>query len=200
METQITENRETFFARLTPFMTPAELRYVETAYMLGKFGHRAQVRKEKDTDGNPIRYWEHCRAVALILIDEANVRDWRLICAALLHDCIEDTKDITPEIIEHIFGERVCQIVKILSKVPKEGYLERLKKYGDQEIILIKAADRLSNMRTLKGCSPEFIAKQVEETNTKLIPLFRFMTMKETETSYRVNWIIRLLYVELEKF
>lgn len=167
------ENRESFFARLTPFMPPSELRRVEIAYMMAKYGHRAQTRKSVDDQGNPIRYFEHLRGVALILIDEAEVRDWQLIVAALLHDSLEDTKDITPEIIEHLFGSRVCQIVKLLSKCPKEGYLDRLQKYGDEEVILIKAADRLYNLRDMKQCSLEFINKQLDETDFKYMPIFR---------------------------
>lgn len=166
------ENRETFFARLSPFMPPSEIRNVEVAYMMAKFGHRAQTRNETDANGDKVRYFEHLRRVAIILIDECGVRDWRLICAALLHDSLEDTRDITPSIIEHLFGARVCQVVMLLSKCPKEGYLERLQQYGDDEVIMLKAADRLDNMRSLSQATPQFIAKQVAETRQKLIPVF----------------------------
>lgn len=167
------ENRESFFARLTPFMPPSELRKVELAYMMAKFGHRAQTRKELDVDGKPMRYFEHTRRVALILIDELEVRSWELVCAALLHDCLEDTKDVTEEMIEHVFGARVCQIVKILSKNPKEGYYSRLEKYADVEIILVKGADRLDNMRSLDSAGPEFKAKQIKETTVVILPILR---------------------------
>jgi (p)ppGpp synthase/HD superfamily hydrolase len=167
------ENRETFFARLTPFMPPSELRQVEVAYMMAKFAHRAQTRTELDANGDPVRYFEHLRGVALILIDECEIRDWKLIVAGLLHDSLEDTRDITPEIIEHLFGDRVCQIVKLLSKCPKEGYLERLQKYGDSDTLLVKAADRLHNLRSMKDCTPEFRTKQRVETYEKYFPIFR---------------------------
>lgn len=167
------ENRESFFARLTPFMPPSEVRNVEIAYMMAKFAHRAQKRNEVDAAGDKIRYFEHLRRVAIVLIDEAEVRDWKLVCAALLHDSLEDTRDITPDIIEHLFGARVCQIVKLLSKCPKEGYLDRLQKYGDDDVLLIKAADRLDNMRSLDQATPEFVLKQVTETRDKMLPIFR---------------------------
>lgn len=141
--------------------------------MMAKFAHRAQKRNETDQNGDQIRYFEHLRRVAIVLIDECEVRDWRIICAALLHDSLEDTRDITPEIIEHLFDSRVCQIVKLLSKCPKEGYLDRLQKYGDHEVIMIKAADRLDNMRSLEQASPDFIKKQVIETREKMLPIFR---------------------------
>lgn len=178
------ENRETFFARLTPFMPPSELRMVEIAYMMAKYGHRAQVRKDLDLTGTPIRYFEHVRGVALILIDELGIRDWRQIVVALLHDTLEDTKDITPEIIEHVFDATVCQRVKILSKVPKEGYLERLKTYGDPHIFIVKGADRLHNLRSMKDCTPEFIAKQVEETQMHIQPILRYCEDKTVQEVY----------------
>lgn len=166
------ENRETFFARLKPFMPPSELRNVEIAYMMAKYAHRAQTRNELDEQGEPLRYFEHLRRVALILIDDFGVRDWRLICAALLHDSLEDTKDITPEIIEHLFGARVCQIVKLLSKCPKEGYMQRLLDFGDQEIYLIKGCDRLDNLKSMELSTAAFIQKQVTETENVLMPLW----------------------------
>jgi len=186
------ENRETFFARLTPFMPPSELRKVEVAYMMSKFGHRAQLRKEKDEKGNPVRYFEHCRRVALILIDKGEVRDWRLICAALLHDVLEDTRDITEEIIEHLFDARVCQIVKLLSKRPKEGYLDRLQKFGDADVYLIKAADRLDNLSHMETVTVDFINKQVTETEDKLMPIFR------QAADHRVTKLFLLINVAIE--
>jgi GTP pyrophosphokinase len=186
------ENRETFFARLTPFMPPSELRHVEVAYMMAKYGHRAQVRNDLDDKGDPIRYFEHLRGVALILIDEAEVRSWELIVAALLHDSLEDTKDITEEIIEHLFGKRVCQIVKLLSKCPKEGYLDRLQKYGDDEVLLLKACDRLHNLRSMDKSPIPFIQKQVTETKDKLIPVFR------QATDPRVGRMIRSIWARIQ--
>ena len=169
----MTENRETFFARLTPFMPPSELRHVEVAYMMAKYAHRAQKRNEKDANGDQIRYFEHLRRVAIILIDECEIRDWKMIVAALLHDSLEDTKDINEGIIEHLFGARVCQIVKLLSKCPKAGYYDRLQRYGDEEVLTIKGADRLDNMRSLKQATPEFIQKQLKETKEVVCPILR---------------------------
>lgn len=113
----MTENRETFFARLEPFTPPSDLLKIQVAYMMAKYGHRAQVRQELDGNGDHVRYFEHLRRTALILVDEAEVRDPNLICATLLHDALEDTRDVTAEIIESLFGHRVCQIVKLVSKV-----------------------------------------------------------------------------------
>lgn len=170
------ENRESFFARLSPFMPPPELRNVEVAYMMAKFAHRAQKRNETDSQGEKIRYFEHLRRVAIILIDETEIRDWTLICAALLHDSLEDTRDINPEMIAHLFGTRVCQIVKLLSKCPKEGYFERLQKYGDDDVFLIKAADRLDNLRSMEQAGLLFMEKQHKETVERIVPILRQST------------------------
>lgn len=167
------ENRGTFFARLSPFMPPSEIRHVEVAYMMAKYGHRAQVRNDLDEKGDPIRYFEHLRGVALILIDEAEVRDWKMIVTALLHDSLEDTKDISEQIIDHLFGGQVCRNIKLLSKLPKEGYLDRLQKYGDDDVLLVKACDRLHNLRSMKSSPATFIQKQITETKEKLMPIFR---------------------------
>jgi GTP diphosphokinase / guanosine-3',5'-bis(diphosphate) 3'-diphosphatase len=169
------ENRETFFKRLEPFLAPSELLDVQLAYTLSKYGHRAQVRKEKDDAGQPIRYFEHPRRVTLILLDEVQIHDRDLTIAALLHDGIEDTKDLTPEMIEHCFGADVVRIVKTLSKVPKDGYLERFKASVDWRPYVIKACDRLDNLRSLDGCDREFMEKQAIETETKYYPLFNRM-------------------------
>ena len=169
------ENRATFFQRLEPHLAPSELLDVQLAYTLSKYGHRAQVRKEKDDDGQPIRYFEHPRRVTLILLDEVQIHDRDLTIASLLHDGIEDTKDLTPEMIEHCFGADVVRIVKTLSKVPKDGYLERFKTSVDWRPYVIKACDRLDNLRSLDGCDRAFMEKQAIETETKYYPLFNRM-------------------------
>lgn len=188
------ENRETFFARLTPFMPPSELRKVEIAYMMAKFAHRAQVRTEKTQDGTPVRYFEHLRRVALVLVDELDIRDNTIICAALLHDTLEDTRDVTPEIIEHLFGPRVCEIVKLLSKCPKEGYFERLLKYGDATVALVKAADRIDNLRSMDQCGPDFVARKTAETVDKLLPFFAKFSRQGDKLSQARALVERELY------
>ena len=176
MEIDMTEeNRETFFNRLEPHLAPSQLLDVQLAYTLAKFGHRAQTRKELDEEGKPMRYFEHPRRVTLILLDEVKLYEPELIIAALLHDGVEDTRDLTPERIEHCFGSDVVRIVKTLSKVPKEGYIERFQASLDWRPYVIKACDRLDNIRSLVGTDTEFAMKQLTETVEKYGPLFRRM-------------------------
>lgn len=154
-----------------------DLMLVETAYVFAKHGHRAQFRKgEIDPEtGKKVRYFEHPRRVALILIDEVRCADPVMIMACLIHDCIEDTNIITPELIEHALGTEVARIVKMLSKVPPEGYLERLIAYADWRVLAIKACDRLDNLRTLEASPVEFQKKQVFETEEKYFKVFDLM-------------------------
>lgn len=170
------ENRESFCRRLKPILAMRDLMLVEAAYVFAKHGHRAQYRKEIDPEtGRKVRYFEHPRRVALILIDEVKCVDPVMIMAALIHDCIEDTDIITPEFIEHTLGAETARIVKMLSKVPKEGYLERLTAYADWRVLVIKACDRLDNLRSLGGGTVEFQKKQVSETEEKYFPVFDLM-------------------------
>jgi len=166
------ENRESFMARLRPFFPPTVLMDVELAYTLAKFSHRAQVRKEIGPDGEPLRYFEHVRRVAIAVIDEAKCPIREVVLAALLHDGIEDTRDLTPAMIEHAFGTDVAQIVMVLSKAPKEGYLERFAMCTDWRPYVIKACDRLDNLRSLSAATKEFQEKQLKETVEKYFPLF----------------------------
>ena len=170
------ENRESFCRRLKPILAMRDLMLVEAAYVFAKHGHRAQFRKETDPEtGKKVRYFEHPRRVALILIDEVCCVDPVMIEAALIHDCIEDTDIITPEFIEHTLGPEVTRIVKMLSKVPKEGYLERLVAYADWRVLVIKACDRLDNLRSLGSGTVEFQKKQIGETEEKYYPVFDLM-------------------------
>lgn len=180
------ENKKTFFARITPHFPKSEECKIQLAYYLAKYGHRAQTRKEQ-VDGKPLRYFEHVRRVSLTLMDEAKIMNADMIISALLHDILEDAgEDLTPELLEFTFGPDVVSIVKKLSKVPKEGYIERLAICVDWRPLLIKACDRLDNLRSLMvdGTTIEFQKKQIRETNEKYLPIFDRM-VKLTPSEYR---------------
>ncbi len=167
------ENKHTFQARIQPYFSPSDQLDVKLAYCLAKFGHRAQVRKELFA-GKPTRYFEHVRRVSLILMDELKIMDRDMIITALLHDSVEDTDDLSPELLEHCFGNDVVSMVKILSKTPKEGYIERLGNCHNWKILTIKMCDRLDNLRSLMipGTTLEFQKRQIQETTDKYFPLF----------------------------
>jgi (p)ppGpp synthase/HD superfamily hydrolase len=95
---------------------------------------------------------------------------------------------LTPELLECTFGSDVVSIVKKLSKVPKEGYIERLEMCTDWRPLLIKACDRLDNLRSLmiEGTTLDFQKRQVKETREKYLSLFDKM-VKLTPFEHRDN-------------
>jgi (p)ppGpp synthase/HD superfamily hydrolase len=167
------ENKETFYARLQPYFAPSDQLDIKLAYSLAKFGHRAQVRHEL-VEGKPTRYFEHVRRVAIVLMDEMKIMDRDMIIAALLHDSLEDTRDLSAELLEHCFGTSPVHMIKVLSKVPKEGYHDRLLNCFEWQILAIKACDRLDNLRSLMipENTMEFKRKQIKETKDKYFVLF----------------------------
>ena len=182
------ENKETFQARIRPYFSPSDQLDVKLAYCLAKFGHRAQTRKEL-TAGLPTRYFEHVRRVAIVLMDEMKIMDRDMIIASLLHDSIEDCQDLSPELLEHSFGTEVVTMVKLLSKTPKEGYIERLNNCHNWKVLAIKACDRLDNLRSLMipGTTLEFQKKQIAETKDKYFPIFDRLVNTLCPPSYVAN-------------
>ena len=131
---------------------------IQKAFNFAKFAHRG-VRR---LSGEP--YIMHPITVAQIVCSEIGLGSTS-ICAALLHDVVEDT-DYTVEDIENMFGPKIAQIVDGLTKIAggifgenASAQAENFKKLlltmnDDIRVILIKIADRLHNMRTL-GSQPK---------------------------------------------
>jgi (p)ppGpp synthase/HD superfamily hydrolase len=119
------------------------------ALTVAKQAHAGQVRD----DGTP--YITHPLRVALSLAQEFDVDDLELICAALLHDAVEDAAHLSTEQIEWDFGPRVGHIVQQLTK-PSDPllvraevnriYFDRLAQ-ADEDCKLVKLADKLDNLR-----------------------------------------------------
>lgn len=193
-------NRTTFMALIHGICREQDAKQVEVAYLLAKKLHKGQTRKEVGPDGQPLRYFEHLRRVALILVNEAGVKDHELIETALLHDSIEDTEEIqlVSLLVERLFGERVASMVRLLSKVPKAGYVERLREATlvsgapHREVLIVKAADRLDNLRTLPVDNPAFCEKQKRETREVYIPLFQEVLELRATSTLILNQIIEL--------
>lgn len=158
------ENRAKFLARITPIFAPSTVHQIMLAYYLAKSAHRWQKRKELDPEGNPLRYFEHLRRVALIILDECRLAIADLVILALLHDGWEDTWELTIEMIEHCFGTDIATMVARCSKKPKREFLKRLIQYATWQILVVKLADRLDNLRSLGTTSVAFRRKQLRET------------------------------------
>lgn len=139
------------------------------AFDFAKLAHNGQLRDE----GVP--YISHPIRVANILMDEVAVMKGDMICAALLHDVIEDC-DITLRELKNNFNDRIAQMVKTLSKDPslenhKKVYYETIVK-SDDEVKLIKVCDRLDNLRSLRfSHNKTRIRRYIRETEKKYLPL-----------------------------
>ncbi|WP_288316223.1 RelA/SpoT family protein [uncultured Mediterranea sp.] len=144
----------------------------------------------KRRSGEP--YILHPIAVAKIVCTEIGLGSTS-ICAALLHDVVEDT-DYTVEDIENIFGPKIAQIVDGLTKISggifgdkASAQAENFKKLlltmsDDIRVILIKIADRLHNMRTLGSMLPSKQYKIAGETMYIYAPLANRLGLYKIKT------------------
>ena len=168
------EDRKQFFSRLTE-LSDRERAMVELAYILAKYSHRAQSRQEIGEDGSPLRYFEHPRRVALIILDKLRILDWELVVIALLHDVVEDTEYATARQLAVWFTPRVAECVGLVSKLPKAGYVKRLEECSEWRALVVKACDTLDNLRSLEACAPEKRRRKVAEYREKYAPVFERM-------------------------
>lgn len=131
---------------------------IEKAYDFAKTAHQGQKRANgKDY------FKEHSVAVANHIIDLG--MDAPLICAALLHDTLEDT-ETTAETLKQEFGEEIANLVEGVSKLGKlkyrgnERHVESLRKFfvsvaQDVRVVILKLADRWHNLETLEFLPPD---------------------------------------------
>lgn len=184
------ENFDSFMARFVNICTPAELGMLQVVYALSKHAHRHEVRREKDVGGNLVRYFEHPRAAALILFDEMGIVDVGTICLALLHDVLEDTCRLDIHALSYVLGndQELIRSLILLTKTPqnKKGYYERLVRHGSKQVLLVKVADRLHNLRTL-GDDPVVRQKQIEDTSRHFSGIIDALLAK-LEQRYVEKW------------
>ena len=118
--------------------------------------HRKQRRK--DAEASP--YINHPIELANVLANEANVTDIDILCAAVLHDTLEDT-ETTVEELNEIFGEGITAIVLDLTDDKSLPYGIRKQKQVDHapdclpEAKLVKLADKICNLRNILAAPPK---------------------------------------------
>jgi len=168
----------TYFSKLkkqaSKYLDKPTVARIHKAYLLAEKAHKQQKRQS----GEP--YITHPVAVATSLAELE--LDSETIIAALLHDVIEDTPVAKNEILE-AFGPAVAQLVDGVSKLTQisftnkaEAQAENFRKMvlamaKDLRVILVKLADRLHNMQTLGGVSPQKRRRVARETLDIYIPL-----------------------------
>ena len=150
----------------------ADAAQIERAYEVAELAHRGQARKS----GDP--YITHPLAVAHILA-ELGIGPAAL-CAALLHDTIEDT-DYTIEAMRADFGEEITMIVDGVTKLDKvkfgdDAQAETVRKMvvamsKDIRVLVVKLADRLHNARTWGFVPEDKARKKAQETLEIYAPL-----------------------------
>ena len=144
---------EDFFATIESYLNKEQVEFVRKAYDVAAEAHASQRRKS----GEP--YIIHPLGVATILsqlqLDELT------LAAAFLHDVVEDT-DISLDSLKESFGQKVADLVDGVTKLGKIEYIskeeQQIENYRkmflamakDIRVVMIKLADRLHNMRTMK--------------------------------------------------
>ena len=166
--------------RLRGYLTADQVRQVRRAYEVGARAHEGQTRKSGEA------YITHPVAVAGILAELK--LDAETLCAAILHDALEDTPLPRSE-IEREFNPTVAELVDGVTKLDKLHFRDRqeaaaesfrkmmLAMARDLRVILIKLADRLHNMRTLDAMAADSRRRIARETLEIYAPIAQRLGM-----------------------
>lgn len=210
------ENWESFHQRLSRF-TEVDQERISASYELAKYAHRSQQREDGE------RYFEHVRSVALILLDECNTDDASEVCGALLHDTAEDTAIFanahrlprdkwlkrSHSRIALNFGEETAEIVLSVTIPHIDGEVFKDKESVQQayhhqlesaspKAIIVKMADRLHNLRTLKATGEDRTRRKIAETHEKYMPIFTRLAEGEDIASARARVLLEKIANELD--
>lgn len=180
----------------------SELALINKAFDFANEAHK-NVRRRS---GEP--YMLHPIAVARIVVENIGL-GYKSICAALLHDVVEDT-DYTNEDIKHLFGDKIASLVDGLTKIKTvlDNEDQKEDKYYNSEslqaenfkrilltlnddvrVVLIKLADRLHNCRTIEFMPEHKRDKILSETMYIFIPLAHRLGLYEVKSEMENIWL-----------
>ena len=192
--------------KLSETFTKEDIEIIEKAFNIADEAHKDQKRRS----GEP--YIIHPLAVAVILADMG--MDTDSICAALLHDVVEDTPTTAKEIRE-VFGEDVELLVEGVTKLgqipfaasKEEEQSENIRKMflamsRDIRVIIIKLADSVQNMRTRRFMPEEkqrYKARETLEIYAPLAHRLGIRAFKEELEDLAISFLDPVAYEEIGK-
>ena len=156
-----------FYRKASIYLNKSDIKKIQKAYTLAFYAHEGQLRR----DGS--KYITHPVAVSNILLDLKMDPD--SICAALMHDVLEDC-DVNKNNLKKLFGDSVAEIVDGVSKLGKLDITSKndrdannlqkmmLAMSRDVRVVLVKICDRLHNMRTIEHLPRSKQIKKSKET------------------------------------
>ena len=156
-----------FYKKASTYLNKSDMKKIQKAYTLAFYAHEGQLRR----DGS--KYITHPVAVSNILLDLKMDPD--SICAALMHDVLEDC-DVNKNNLKKLFGDSVAEIVDGVSKLGKLDITSKndrdannlqkmmLAMSKDVRVVLVKICDRLHNMRTIEHLPRSKQIKKSKET------------------------------------
>jgi (p)ppGpp synthase/HD superfamily hydrolase len=178
-------------------LSALDINMVLDAFEMAETVHEFQKRP----DGTP--YFWHPSRVAKIVVDELNISDIAIICAALLHDVLEDSQVLSSEILEYNFGAYTSYLVTMLTKdikaegllreIVEKDYVERLQGATD-DAKMLKLCDRLDTFRCLEFNVKRNPMKYVMETTKHYFPL------AENSENEKMKYILKELQAARNKF
>lgn len=187
---------QNFLEKISLYLNFEEIQKIKAAFDLAKVAHADQRR----ASGEP--YISHPLAVA------TTVANWYLdcdaVCAALLHDVMEDTGTSKAELVSK-FGQVIADLVDGLSKIDKlefssykEAKAENFRKMlfamaNDLRVILVKLADRQHNLRTMSAMRPDKRRRIAFETQEIYAPIALRLGLMNVYREFR-DICYRLIY------
>ena len=177
--------RDKFFEIIDKKVGFEDREKIEWAYALAKQFHREQIRDEG------VRYFEHCRDVALLLVKYGPTNPNEII-VGLLHDVYED-QFVPRGMIKQLFGQEIDEAIRTLShekpfykshgkiiktSESKKEYFDSIRR-SSELVRRIKLADRLHNLFTLEFVKPEKRTGKIKETREFILPI-----AKETDSRF----------------